>query len=225
MSRTEVLISVAVPVYNRELFIGRCVRSIVDQDCIDVSRIEIIIADDGSTDDTVEVVRNIDVTPAHVELIELSHIGEPGSVRNHALRRARGALIAYCDSDDFWLPHHLATVMCEFDRDYDLAMVATAWGFAHFIPQPDGTIRNEYRVRPHPIDTVNTNCRVHRRECLDAVGYFGDARWGEDQDFFARIEQHFKTTKVPIVTNVNGYIKGGNNVTYCFDDSVKRVYH
>lgn len=219
------LISVVVPVYDRELFIGRCIHSIVDQDCIDVSRLEILVADDGSMDGTTEVVRGLNVSPARLELIELSHIGEPGSVRNHALRRARGEFIGYCDSDDFWLPHHLATVMREFEDDPELGMVSAAWGFAHFVPQPDGSIRNDYRVLPHPIEQPNTNCRVHRRACLEEVGFFGTSRWGEDQDFFERIEQRFKTVHVPIVTTINGYIKGGNNLTYCFEEGVARVYH
>jgi len=219
------LVSVVIPVYNRELFIGRCIRSVADQDCFDVSRLEIIVVDDDSTDGTADVVRRLDVSPARLELIEVSHIGEPGSVRNHALRHAGGDFVAYCDSDDFWLPHHLATVMREFDANPELGMVATAWGFAHFIPQPDGTIRNDYRVIPHPLDGATTNCRVHRRECLEVVGYFGDSRWGEDQDFFGRIERNFKTEKVLLVTNVHGYIKGGNNLSYCFDRGVKQIYH
>ena len=213
-----------VPVYNRELFIARCIESVADQDCIDHARIEILVADDGSTDRTVDVIRGLDVSPARLELIELSHIGEPGSVRNHALRRACGEFIGYCDSDDFWLPHHLATVMREFEQDAELGMVSGAWGFAHFVPQPDGTIQNTYHVIPHPLDHPTTNCCVHRRACLEAVGFFGTSRWGEDQDFFGRFEQHFKTRHVSSVTNIHGYIKGGNNLTYSFEEGIKRIY-
>jgi hypothetical protein len=62
---------------------------------------------------------------------------------------------------------------------------------------------------------------VHARKCIDDGHRFNEKRWGEDQDFFNGIEARFKTKKVPYVTNVNGYIKKGNNLTYNFDAGIR----
>jgi len=217
--------SVIIPVYNRQAFIGRAVSSIMEQDCIPASDIEIIVIDDGSTDGTNCVLyRLCEENPSHnIILKAVPHIGEPGSVRNVGLKIASGEFIAYCDSDDFWLPNHLATACQAFKRHPEVGMVANYWGLAHFIPRPNG-IETKIIVPPHPKWVVNTNCRVHRASCVDKVGDFNTSLWGEDQHFFDRVGKAFGQHQTGIVTSVNGYIKGGNNLTYRFDKGVKSKF-
>jgi hypothetical protein len=120
----------------------------------------------------------------------------------------------------------LATAQKEFERYPEAMMVSTYWGLARYVLKPDGTIENHYVVPPHPVTAVNTNCRVHFRGCIDGANAFrfNTARWDEDGDFFRRIEANFVTKKVMVVTNVCGYIAGGNNLTYQFDQNVKSKY-
>ncbi|HUT60391.1 MAG TPA: glycosyltransferase [Phycisphaerae bacterium] len=219
-----VLVSVVVPVFNRERFIARCLRSVADQDGVDRSRIEIVVVDDGSTDGTASVVAGLDVRPARLVYLKIPHVGQPGTVRNHGLERASGQYIAYCDSDDVWLPHHLATALREFRKDPKLMMITTHMALARFEPREDGAIGTEYVVPPHPMHVATTNCRVHRHQCLERVAGFNTDRWGEDKAFFHRIEESFACRKLPIVTTVNGYIVGGNNITYEFDGGVRRAF-
>lgn len=216
--------SVIMPTYNRARFISRAIRSVIDQDCIPKSEIEIIVIDDGSTDDTETVVRSINARGTNLCYIKKEHIGQPGTVRNIGLDVAQGNYIAYCDSDDFWLPHHLATAQQEFKKDPKLAMVMTYWGFGKFVLKDDNSIETHWKVPTHPTWAVNTNCRIHKKQCVEWVGTFNTSRWGEDQDFFDRITNGYKTKKVMIVTNVCGYIVGGNNLTYEFDPMVKRNF-
>lgn len=216
--------SVVIPAYNRKDFIRRAILSVADQDCVDRSGIEIIVIDDGSGDGTADVAEATDTDPATLRVMMLPHSGQPGTARNAGLRASEGEFVAYCDSDDYWLPHHLATAAQRFKRDPGLGMVANYWGLASFEAAPDGEIREKIVVPPHPTWAVNTNCRVHRRSCVDKVGTFNTSRWGEDGDFFERIERNFKHAKTGVVTSVNGYIRGGNNLTYESDENVRNMY-
>lgn len=219
--------SVIVPSYNRERFLPRCIDSVAGQDCIPVRSMQIIVIDDGSTDDTPALVRRLRREDRRqvIRYIRIDHIGEPGTVRNVGLEAAKGEFIAYCDSDDFWLPHHLATAMQRFKKNPALAMVSNYWALARFVALQDGNILSQLVVPPHSPEAVNTNCRVHRRLCVDEVGFFNTSRWGEDQDFFSRVEGRYATVKTGVVSSVNGYIKGGNNLTYEFDANVHRNYY
>lgn len=141
----------------------------------------------------------------------------------HTFVDAMGLLVVH-NSDDYWLPHHLTTAMQEFKKYPHLMMVSNFWGLAKFTLCPSGRILNDYVVPPHPKYVVNTNCRIHKKECLNTVKEFNTSCWGEDQDFFNRIEQKYPQSKTGIVTSVNGYIQGGNNLTYLFDKGVKDKY-
>lgn len=215
------LYSVIIPAYNRAAFLPRAVRSVLGQDGVDRSLIQAVVIDDGSSDNTESVMRGLE--GPNVKYIRIAHVGEPGSVRNVGLDAADGEFIAYCDSDDYWLPHHLATAAQRFKKRPHLGMVSNFWALAHFEAR-GGEIATQIVVPPHPADSVNTNCRVHRRSCIERVGRFNQLKWGEDQDFFQRIERAFPCEKTFVVSSVNGYIRKGNNLTYQFDAGVKGRY-
>jgi len=218
--------SVIMPAYNRALFLGRAVKSVTTQDCIGPGDIELIVVDDGSTDNTQDVLNGLISSEGKqiIRNVRVDHVGEPGTVRNIAIDQASGDFIAYCDSDDYWLPHHLATAGVWFKKNPGLGMVSNYWGFAHFWVE-NGQVRTRIIVPPHPTWAVNTNCRVHRKECVAKVGLFNTSKWGEDNDFFSRIENAFPCDKTGIVSSVNGYIQKGNNLTFQFDKGVRSQYY
>jgi len=96
-------VTVIVPTYNRAHFIGEAIDSILAQDIIDCE-LEIIVVDDGSKDNTEEVVRNYG---AQVRYIRQENQGA-GVARNRGIDEARGEWIAFLDSDDRWLPYKLS---------------------------------------------------------------------------------------------------------------------
>jgi len=219
--------SVIVPTFNRGPFLKRSIGSVLEQDCVPSGDIQVIVIDDGSTDNTEKIVADLisqNTTKNEIVYLKLQHIGQPGTVRNRGLNRVEGDFVAYCDSDDYWLPHHLATASQVFKKNPSLKMVSNFWGLAQFTLLPDGRIKNDYIIPTHDKMIVNTNCRVHRAECLQNIGQFNTSCWGEDQDFFSRIEKLFPCHKTGIVTSVNGYIRGGNNLTYRFDSGIKQRY-
>jgi glycosyltransferase involved in cell wall biosynthesis len=95
-------ISVIIPAYNRAMTISRSIRSVLDQT---VSDFEIIVVDDGSIDETRQVVRGIE--DGRIRLICHERNSGAAAARNTGMRAAAGKYIAWLDSDDEWLPDKL----------------------------------------------------------------------------------------------------------------------
>src|SRR5499426_4535699 len=94
------LVSIIMPTFNRADTIGRAIRSVQAQT---FTEWELIVVDDGSTDDTVALIEGCD---PRLKLIRQKNQGTAGA-RNTGLRASAGSYIAFLDSDDEWLPHHL----------------------------------------------------------------------------------------------------------------------
>ncbi len=95
------LVSVVIPSYNRAYCIADSVGSVLDQT---YGNLEVIVVDDGSNDNTEEVVASID--DGRVRYVRQNNAGACVA-RNHGVDLARGSLIAFHDSDDLWLPQKL----------------------------------------------------------------------------------------------------------------------
>ncbi|UCF78666.1 MAG: glycosyltransferase [Candidatus Eiseniibacteriota bacterium] len=116
-------VSVIIATFNRGAFLEEAIRSAASQTYKDR---EIIVADDGSTDDTLERLSRYG---NGVKVLSLEHTGRPSVVRNAAIAAATGRLLAFLDSDDLWAPGKLETqvrlldqnpsfVMCYSDADF-----------------------------------------------------------------------------------------------------------
>lgn len=93
-----VKISVIIPIYNCEQYIEQCVRSVLRQTLKDL---EVICVDDGSTDQSVQVLRELMRTDERIILCQQKNQG-PGIARNTGMKRAEGKYIAFLDADDFY---------------------------------------------------------------------------------------------------------------------------
>jgi glycosyltransferase involved in cell wall biosynthesis len=116
---TTAKIDVICPAWNRSAAIRPTIDSVLAQTVEDW---RLIVVSDGSTDDTDDVVRGYD--DPRIRLIRAEHHGHPGGPRNIGLSASTAPYIAYLDSDDQWLPHHLATLLRAFGTGARL--VATA---------------------------------------------------------------------------------------------------
>lgn len=96
------LFSVVIPLYNKEQNILNTLRSVLDQDLDDF---EIVLIDDGSTDHSLDKVKQIEDTRLKVYAKTNEGVGP---TRNFGLEKASGDLVAFMDADDLWLPHHLS---------------------------------------------------------------------------------------------------------------------
>ncbi len=115
-------LSVIVPTYNRASFLPACVQSI--RSC-GVENLEIVIADDASTDNTEQVLRTMG---AHVRAGRLERNAGPAAARNLGLRLSRGRYVAFLDSDDQWLPGPCPRILDFLDRHPEVGgAFADAW--------------------------------------------------------------------------------------------------
>ena len=159
-------VSVIVPLYNAARFIGQALSSIRSQT---VQVAEIIVVDDGSTDDGPGIV----AAAAGVTLVRKPHSGI-GDTVNAGVAIARGDLIAFLDADDRWLPEKTALQIAALDRDPTLAMI-----FGHGRRFVDtGSEERVIDVRP----AVSRCSGLFRRESFAAAGTFGV---GEAHEFMS----------------------------------------
>lgn len=101
-------ISVIIPVYNREKEIAECLTKLA-KTTFDKSRMEVLVADDASTDQTVQVIESFKNEFDHLKIIRLAENSGGASVpRNTAIEQAKGEWILFVDSDDFVTPDALA---------------------------------------------------------------------------------------------------------------------
>lgn len=112
------LVSVIIPTYNRADQVGTAIKSVIDQT---YKNVQILIIDDGSTDQTKKVVDKFTA----VEYIVQKHAGQ-AAARNNGLRHAKGSLIASLDSDDTWYPSFLSACVTKLERD-QLDFVFANW--------------------------------------------------------------------------------------------------
>ncbi|MDA7794265.1 glycosyltransferase family 2 protein [Flavobacteriales bacterium] len=100
----SVLISIITPSYNSSLFIEECIRSVQKQS---YTNWEMLIVDDCSKDNSLELIQSFADKDSRIKLIALSQNVGAAEARNKALIQAKGKYIAFLDSDDLWLPNKL----------------------------------------------------------------------------------------------------------------------
>jgi len=178
------LVSCIVPVYNGEKYLAEALDSILRQS---YRPIEIIVADDGSTDKTAEVVTHYG---DRVRYFRQVHSGAP-TARNLGLRVARGEFIAYLDADDLWHQEKLARQMGRFEARPELDVCITHLQ-RFWVPQ----LQNEMqRFHGHRFAAVLpgyvTQTLLARRSIFDSVGSFDTSkRVGDPMDWFLRAAEH-----------------------------------
>lgn len=186
-------VSIVIPVYNRARTILRAVTSVLAQD---YRNFELIIVDDGSTDTTTEVVAAI--ADPRLRIVTQANAGV-AAARNRGIAEARGELVAFCDSDDEWLPGKLAAQIECFRRGSSrLGLVYT--GIERITA--DGTRSVEearhrgwiYRdLLAHNVVLGCGSTPMFRRCALDMTGGYDPALpANEDYDCVLRIARFFE---------------------------------
>lgn len=115
-------ISVVLPVHNRADVLARAVQSVLDQRLGDF---ELVIVDDGSTDDSVIIAKGFQDN--RIKIVELGENRGGNVARNTGVRTASAPLIAFLDSDDAYFPEKLERVVAEFDRKPDMELLVDSF--------------------------------------------------------------------------------------------------
>jgi glycosyltransferase involved in cell wall biosynthesis len=188
-------VSVVIPTYNYGRFIGEAIRSVLDQTC---PPSEIIVVDDGSTDETPAVVQEFGNAVMYIRQ------GNAGvcAARNRGVSESRGELISFLDADDTWEPTNLEKQVARFESDDEIDMVHCA--MREFDDETGETTRfymegaeegvadNLLLWEGSLIVGPGSGLTVSRK-AFDHVGGF-DTRMkvGEDWDFCYRVARLFK---------------------------------
>jgi glycosyltransferase involved in cell wall biosynthesis len=108
----HIAVSIIIPTYNRSRFLKKAVASVIEQTG---ARWELIVVDDGSTDDTVEILTRFG--DARIRIITLPHSGNIAALRNAGAEASAGKWIAFLDSDDEWKPDKLEIQLRALEKE------------------------------------------------------------------------------------------------------------
>ncbi|MCB1059987.1 MAG: glycosyltransferase [Calditrichaeota bacterium] len=198
-SSQEFRISVVTPVFNRAKFIGKAIESV---QTADISDWEYIIVDNGSTDNTRDVVRSYMAKDPRIKLIENDRNIISVSL-NLGVRAAKGKYIAQLDSDDEHLPHTLRTMAEHLDNN-------PTWGLAisyYELMDEDGNVLPEFGVIKHEQYNRNNILRRdgagalrcwHRSVILEFGGFDEEklGHYGEDYDLVLKCGEKYEVGRV-----------------------------
>jgi len=175
------LVSVIVPVFNGEEFLREAVQSVLAQK---YSPIEIVIVDDGSTDDTATVAKSL---PDTVCYLHQTNKG-PAGARNRGIEHAQGSLIAFADADDLWPADKLELQLPFLIGDPTIEIVIGRIQQVRLSKTEDGQTQAEEFAEP--AFSVNLGSAVIRRHVFERVGLFDETmRYSEDVDWFMRARE------------------------------------
>jgi Glycosyl transferase family 2 len=185
------LVTVVIPCYKQAHFLGEAIESVLSQS---YPRFEIIVVDDGSTDDTSEVASRY----GQVRLIRQGNRGL-AAARNRGLAEARGEYVVFLDSDDRLLPEALEAGLECFAAHPECALVA---GHSHII-RADGSFRTVLKHEPtdqDPYVAMLEKCHIappatvmYRTSLFETVGggFASGVDASADYEMYLRVARHF----------------------------------
>jgi glycosyltransferase involved in cell wall biosynthesis len=207
------LVSVIIPCYNQAHYLGEAIASVLGQT---YSHYEIIVVDDGSTDDTVLVATQ----HAGVRCLRKKN-GGLAAARNTGLRESRGDYVIFLDADDRLLPDALAAEVSCLDREPTCAM---AYGHVRLIDGAGRPLASPEQVAvesDHYVELLRRNfiwtpgAVIYRRATLDEVGEFnGSVSASADYDLNLRVARGHVVRCLDRV--VLEYRRHGNNMSSSF---------
>lgn len=204
--------TIVIPNYNQGKFIYDAIKSAVSQT---YKNKEIIVVDDGSTDNSVDIIKNLIGSYPEFNNVKLlrKQNGGTASARNFGIQHASGQFIALLDADDFYYPDKVAVSigkMCEFNgigvaySDYDIENTETS------------NIRREIKI-PFNADLLLHRCIVSTnsviaRDVFKTVGMFDESIRGmEDYEFWLRVSLRYAFCHIPF--SLFRYREHGGNKT------------
>jgi len=171
------LITVIIPVYNGEEFISEAINNVLGQN---YPALEIIVINDGSTDNTESVVKNLD---ADLRYLYIKNQG-PSFARNQGISYSTGDYIAFLDADDLFPENNLSILSEELVQNTEVDIVR---GYAQLMKK--NLLSGVYETEGDPRFSFPAfiGAALYRKEVFDKIGLFDTSlHFGEDSDWYMR---------------------------------------
>jgi glycosyltransferase involved in cell wall biosynthesis len=185
-------VSAVVTTYNYARFLPDALDSVLAQSH---RNLEIVVIDDGSTDDTAAVVQRY--ADCGVRYVSRSH-GGAGRARNTGLEVTSAPLVAFLDADDAWLPDRVAVGVAHLARHPELALVAAHAFACDEQLRPTAVVPASTREKGRMLEqllvdnvVLNPSSVLVRRAAIEAAGGFSEIAFGEDWDTWIEIAKRF----------------------------------
>lgn len=230
-------ISIIIPAYNAELYLNECIMSVCKQS---YNNLEIIIVDDGSTDNTLDIIEKIKKKDSRIIVVQKKN-GGVSSARNEGMKKATGDYVLFLDADD-WLDPDCCEVLMKEALSSDAEIIF----FDYYKEYINKTVRchayksaklqnirgkvNEFFI--FNMKTVTPWGKLFKRSCLDNETYNEKMSVAEDVDFSFRVYKKITSAiyihkclmhyRVLEKSAIHGY---DSNIKEKFEYSLKIINH
>ncbi|HKZ65253.1 MAG TPA: glycosyltransferase family 2 protein [Chitinophagaceae bacterium] len=194
--KTSSKVSIIMSTYNRAAYIIETIESIRNQT---YQNWELIIIDDGSDDNTEEVIEAI--KDSRIQFYKAGRLGIASKIKNIGLEKVTGELIAFIDSDDLWAQTKLEKQLIVLQQ-YPEAGFSLTGGYnfrnlneplEYFYKQREGVRYDNVFISCFKSEVAGfTQALMFRKECLAVTGFFKEVRFSSDLDFILSLANHFK---------------------------------
>lgn len=181
-----VKVSVIIPAFNTSSYVGRCLDSVTHND---YANLEIICVNDGSTDNTLEILREYEHRDSRIKVIDCEKNHGVSHARNTALDSASGDYIAFVDSDDCIHREYFST-MVKYALQYDSDITVVEYIRTQTIPE-DTVVNDHPKIRFIKEKTLIdrdyykyfVSARIYHRRCVKDIRFPESIKNGEDNVF------------------------------------------
>jgi glycosyltransferase involved in cell wall biosynthesis len=199
------LVSVIIPAFNAGEFISETLNSVIAQAYVNL---EIIVVDDGSTDDTAAIVNSFVLKDSRISMLRQNNSGV-AAARNAGIHRCSGHFIAPLDADDICFPNRIAEQVLAMQAAGTETGVIYSWSVSI---DGDSNLTGQVNACRYECDVAaemlfsnivgNASASLIRKECIDRVGeydtlfYERDAQGCEDRDLYLRVAEQYQFSVV-----------------------------
>ncbi len=192
----EPVVSIVLPTYNRASLIERAIKSVIDQTIKDW---ELIVVDDGSTDNTFETVEEYISKYENIRYLKQMNRRTPLAI-NAGIIASAGEFVTFLGSDDEYKPNHIELRLNVFKNNNKVDFVH---GGVEIIGHPYVKDKNDLTKEIHISECVVGSTFFARKKLFLEMGGFKDIAYSDDSEFFERLqERKYKILKVEYPTYV-----------------------
>jgi glycosyltransferase involved in cell wall biosynthesis len=222
------LVSILIPAYNAEKWIGYTLQSALDQTW---PHKEIIVVDDGSTDRTLDIAQRY--ASKGITVVSTANRGLSAAV-NYAFRLSQGDYIQELDSDDLLAPNKIERQLAALrETDSRRLILSSPWAYFYYRTRRANFVRNSLCQDLSPVEWLLRKMGEHlhmqnatwlvSRELVEAAGPWNEAlHYDQDGEYFCRVLLASEGTRFVPDTGIFYRVSGHNRVSYIGNSNVKK---